>query len=116
MLARLLLNPILDDEALTRHLGDAEASVLVEWLVEQAEHLGAVLAEDQAEHGVRRLGRRGRAIARFVHLWSQPACRGAATQLAGAEGFEWPLPTGEVDPWELMQDIVDWERQKIENV
>src|SRR5438132_8189550 len=40
MQANPLLHHILDDDALTRCLGDAEARVLVEWLVEQAELLG----------------------------------------------------------------------------
>ena len=39
MLAKRLLSHILDNEALTRGLGDPEARLLVEWLVEQAERL-----------------------------------------------------------------------------
>ena len=37
MLPKLLLAPILDNDALTRGLGDAEARMLVEWLVEEAD-------------------------------------------------------------------------------
>jgi hypothetical protein len=106
MLARSLLHGILDDDALTRNLGDAEARLLVEWLVEQAEQLEGLSAEE-ADRGVRRLCRRGRSIARFVSLWCTE--RGAATQLAGAERFEWPLPDGPRAPDELMQAIVRWE-------
>jgi hypothetical protein len=108
MLPRPLLAPILE-EALTRGLGDAEARVLVEWLEEQAEVLARVLAPEAAAGEVRRLCRRGRGIARFVALWCGERAWGAAAQLAAAERFHWPLPSGPVDAWELMQDIVGWE-------
>jgi hypothetical protein len=103
MLARPLLTPILEDEALTRHLGDPEARLLVEWLVEQAETGGPVES----------LCRRGRAIAHFVRLWGQQR-RAAALQLAASERFTWPLPAGPVDPFELMQSIVAWESRRTE--
>jgi hypothetical protein len=108
-----LLNPILDDEALTRDLGDAEARVLVEWLVEQVEGLARTVAPEEAAREVRRLCRRGRGIARFVSLWSNEGLRGAAGQLAVAERFTWPLPEGAVDPCELMQAIVAWETREL---
>jgi hypothetical protein len=108
-----LLQHILGDEALTRGLGDPEARVLIEWLVERAE----LLAHDVgAEVEVRRLCRRGRAIARFVLLWSTPRSRGAATQLAAAERFTWPLPDRSVDPCELMQAIVGFEAREIDRL
>jgi hypothetical protein len=110
MLARALLNRILEDEAMTRHLGDAEARVLVEWLVERAEHLGEVHAGDQLTREVKRLWRRGRGIARFVGLWCQENGRGPASQLAASEGFLWPLPPGPIDPCELMEEIIEQER------
>jgi hypothetical protein len=110
-----LLNHILDDEALTRNLGDAEARVLVEWLVEQAEGLARTASPAEATHEVIRLCRRGRGIARFVSLWSHPRLRGAAGQLAVAERFTWPLPDAAVDPCELMQGIVAWEAQQLRN-
>jgi hypothetical protein len=115
MQANPLLHHILDDDALTRSLGDEEARVLVEWLVERAEHLHAVRGQgtqgerEAASAEVQKLCRRGRAIARFVALWGDPASRGGAAQLAAVERFHWPLPAGDVDPCELMQDIVEWE-------
>jgi len=109
MLARSVLNHILDDEALTRHLGDAEARALVEWLVEQAEALGGALPAEAALAEVLRLRRRGRAVARFVRLWSLEGDRGAASQLAASEQFTWPLPDGPVEASLLMQHIVGWE-------
>jgi hypothetical protein len=106
MTSRTLLHPILDDEALTRRLGDAEARVLVEWLVEQAERLARRLTPELAEQEVRRLCRRGRAIGRFVSLWCHDRSPGAAAQLAAVERFPWPLPDGGVEACELMQTIL----------
>jgi hypothetical protein len=107
-----LLHLILSDEALTRGLGDAEARVLIEWLVEQAEQLAGAATPGAAEE-VRRLCRRGRAISRFVGLWCGGG-RAGATQLAAAERFAWPLPSTVGDACELMQQIVFWEQHRIE--
>ena len=109
MLARWVLNHILDDEGLTRHLGDAEARLLVEWLVDQAECLGETLPAEAVMAEVRRLCRRGRAIARFVRLWCLDDLPGAAAQLAATEKLDCPLPDGPIEPCRLMQHIVDWE-------
>jgi len=109
-----LLAYILDDDALTRNLGDAEARVLVEWLVEQAERLAETMGGAAAEREVRRLCRRARAFAHFVHLWCGRRLRGAAGQLAVAERFQWPLPEGDLDACELMQEILFWESQEIQ--
>jgi hypothetical protein len=110
MLSKPLLRPILHNDALTRGLGDPEARVLVEWLVEQAEQL-ALSSPSEARVGkeVERLCRRARGIVRFVRLWCYEEARGAAVQLAGAERYTWPLPTSAVDPCELMQSILHWE-------
>jgi hypothetical protein len=110
MLAKALLNAILADEALTRGLGDAEARVLVEWLVDRAEERAE--AADAAVE-VQALCRRGRAIGRFVSLWCHQRSPGAAHQLASAERFTWPLPTCPVDPCELMQAILAWETDEL---
>lgn len=109
MLDRALLSPIIDNEALTRLLGDAEARILVEWLVERAEDLGDGDATGPAADRVQRLCRRARAIGRFVALWCHHRAWGAAIQLAAVERFDWPLPSGEEDPCELMGFILDWE-------
>ncbi len=102
-----LLRPILHDEGLTRGLGDAEARLLVEWLVQRAEECDA---RGRAA-ALAPLCRRARAIARFVWLWCyREACAGAC-QLAATERFGWPLPDGPVDPYELMSDILYWEDQ-----
>ncbi len=107
MLVKPFLQGILNDEALTRGLGDPEARILVEWLVEQVESLAKTREnrEEVAEE-TRRLCRRGRIISRFVLLWCHENNRGAAVQLAGVERFVWPLPTGGIDPCELMQGIL----------
>jgi hypothetical protein len=112
-MSNALLSPILDDEALTRGLGDPEARILVEWLVERAE---ACLQEDPdgASGKVGQLCRRARSIRRFVSLWFQDKGRGAACQFAATERFAWPLPGDEVDPCDLMQTILAWERDQLE--
>ena len=103
-----LLTPILHDEALTRGLGDAEARLLVEWLVERTEsHHQQGDAAIQAE--IAHLRRRARSIGRFVTLWCHHEQFAAATQLAATERFPWPLPTGPADPYDLMSDILLWE-------
>jgi hypothetical protein len=112
MLAKPFLSHILDDDALTRGLGDVEARVLIEWLVDQAEQLDDPgRSVEDIGIGVRRLCQRGRAIGRFVILWCHLEQYGAAIQLAGAERFGWPLPTCEVEPDQLMWDILAWEAQ-----
>lgn len=109
MVANPLLHHILSDEHLTRGLGDAEARVLVEWLVDQAEELMGVAEDEEARTSVEWLCRRGRALSRFVRLWCLERERGAAGQLASAERFAWPLPDAGIDPYDLMQTIVSWE-------
>jgi hypothetical protein len=110
MLTKPLLSHILDNDALTRGLGDSEARVLVEWLVEQAEHSAALaVTESELAHTITKLCRRGRAIGRFVGLWCHGGARGAAGQLAVAERFTWPLPQPEDEPYEIMQTILQWE-------
>jgi hypothetical protein len=110
MIAKRLLSHILDDDALTRGLGDAEARILVEWLVEQAERLGGESdADSLLRTEVGRLCLKGRTISRFVGLWCHGGSRAAALQLASTERFPWPLPTTTIDPCELMQTIIEWE-------
>ncbi|HTU22049.1 MAG TPA: hypothetical protein VMG10_28680 [Gemmataceae bacterium] len=109
MVADPLLHHILSDERLTRGLGDEEARILVEWLVEQAEELMSLENREEAAAAVNWLCRRGRAMAHFVRLWCVEHACGAAGQLAAAERFAWPLPQPRVDPCDLMQSIVTWE-------
>ncbi|MGH7222910.1 MAG: hypothetical protein ACRELF_06765 [Gemmataceae bacterium] len=109
MVADPLLHHILSDERLTHGLGDEEARVLIEWLVEQAEELMGLENPQEAAMAVDWLCRRGRALTHFVRLWCLERAPGAAGQLAAAERFAWPLPEAAVDPCELMQSIVAWE-------
>jgi hypothetical protein len=113
MLTKPFLSQILDNDALTRGLGDPEARVLVEWLVERVEQLvDTADTEMWARAEVQRLCRRARAFGRFVGLWCHQQARGAAGQLAAAERFTWPFPETDTDPYELMQTILDWETQQ----
>jgi hypothetical protein len=110
MLSKPVLSNILKNDALTRGLGDAEARILVEWLVDQAETAASTSTDQTAvETRVEKLCRRGRAIGRFVGLWCHAQARGAAGQLAAAERFTWPLPSARADPCEIMQAILSWE-------
>lgn len=105
-----ILRPILDDEALSRILGDAEAQLLFEWLVERAELAAAKAGSaETAARAVGELARRARSIAKFIALWCDAADRGAAGQLASAERFEWPLPPPEIDAWSLTGRILRFE-------
>jgi hypothetical protein len=101
-----LLRPILADDTLTRHLGDTEARILVEWLVDRAE---AWAANTDADARVQRMCRRARAISLFVGLWCHRGQPGAAAQLANAERFDWPLPEPGIDPDSLMEHILEHE-------
>src|SRR5262245_3171114 len=114
MLARRMVSHVLADEALTRGLGDAEARVLVEWLVERAEVIAESESSSAAWDELHRLRRRSRAIGRFVALWCHECARGAAGQLAAAERFAWPLPAAQIDPCELMQAILSWETTQLQ--
>lgn len=108
-----LLRNIVRDEGLTRGLGDVEARMLVDWVIDWAELLAeAARTDSDTQVLVNRLCRRAKAIGRFVLLWNRKS-RGAATQLAAAEQFTWPLPTrDDLSAPDLMEHILNWEREK----
>jgi len=86
--------------------------MLVEWVVDWAELLiGTAQTDTEAETLLTRLCRRGRAIGRFVLLWTETRTHGAAVQLAAVERFGWPLPSRHVEAGDLMQRILAWENQ-----
>ena len=108
-----LLQPVLDDELLTRGLGDEEARLLIDWLVDQAELMVKRLPSiDRCRDEIARLCRRARGVSRFVFLWCHQACHGAACQLAASERFAFPLPLPEVDAYDLMREILDFEENE----
>jgi len=108
----MLLRRLAGDDSLTRGLGDVEARMLVEWIVNWGELLlSSAKNSAEAESLALRLARRGRAIARFVLLWKEPRCRAAAIQLVATEQFAWPLPASEsITSLELMEQILNWEQ------
>ncbi len=114
MIAKGLLSPIFHDEGLTRGLGDAEARVLVEWLVERTEECHATSGSDErARAELAHWCRRARALGRFVTLWCYHQDHGAACQLAATERFCWPFPPLDADPCDLMIDILAWEKDQL---
>lgn len=98
------LTPILRDEALTRNLGDEEARVLIEWMIDWAERF-ALEDPNTSPRRIEKLWRRGRAVSRFVVLWQMDQY-GSALQLAAAEQFDGPLPNGPVDSFLLMSRLL----------
>src|SRR5438105_1169728 len=103
MSLKALLDLILHNEPLTRGLGDAEARMLIEWLVERTE---ALYAREPCQQRVRDLTlrrcRHARSLARFVRLWCEEQAYGAALQLAATERFRWPLPIQSMEACDLM--------------
>jgi hypothetical protein len=114
MLSTVLLRSILHNEAMTRGLGDPEARLLVEWVIDQAEGLAARLTcPERLTAAVQGLCRRARSLSRFVGLWCYAGSHGAACQLAATERFAWPLPTTNLDPCELMDQILTHEGERL---
>jgi hypothetical protein len=114
MLDRAFLRPILDDDSLTRGLGDEEARLMVDWLVERAENLaGSSLADSVRHMRLTALCRRAKSVGRFVWLWCYESDRGAAVQLAGTEASYWPLPSGPEDAPELMTRLLRSEERRV---
>lgn len=110
MTPKSLYAPILDDELLTRGLGDAEARAMIDWLVDRSEASHARLGSLEAcRTEVERLCQRARSISRFVYLWCYQRLHGPACQLAATERFAWPLPATDGDAYEVMAEILDWE-------
>ena len=110
MATSTLLRGVLDNDALSRNLGDIEAAMLFRWTAEWAE-----LLEENCEsttvaaEAVARLVRRARGIAKFVSLWSWPDSRASAFQLAASEQFRWPMPDANMDADGAMAHILTWE-------
>ncbi|MEI7684874.1 MAG: hypothetical protein WCL32_07580 [Planctomycetota bacterium] len=107
---KTLLQPVLDDDLLTRGLGDEEARLLIDWLVDQAELIvDRIPSLDRCRDEIARLCRRARALSRFVSLWCHHGSHGAACQLAASERFTFPLPLPEIDAYDLMNEILNFE-------
>jgi hypothetical protein len=106
MLPRSLLAPILDNDTVTRGLGEPVARMLVEWLIEEAERHSASDDDEATAREVKRLCRWARGVNRFVRLWCYEDARAAAMQLAASERFTWALPATWSEPCDLMEQIL----------
>lgn len=113
MQAERFISRILDDEGLTDGLTDPEARLFIEWLVERVEAIADKNGNEPAAwKQVEALCKRARAIRRFVSLWCHRGDRGAATQLAGAERFPWPLPDGDCDDaYDMLAQILSYQNE-----
>ncbi len=101
---------ILNDDHLTRGLMDPEARLLIEWLVDAAEHLFKRFPAERASRDLRQLMRRCRALKRFIILWCYEMAYGPAAQLIASEGFLWPLPHPDVlDGYALLEALLECE-------
>lgn len=104
-----LVRHVLRDDSITRGLGDIEARMIVEWLVDRVEQIASTVPTEAAGWAaVRAASRRARTIVAFVRLWSDPATRGAAGQLAAVERVHWPFPASDADPGQVMESILAW--------
>lgn len=114
MQTRQLINRVLCDEGLTRGLGDAEAKILVEWLVEWFELLTeSRLAAETFTPIWQQLCYRCRVFARLVALWCHQSGWAGALQLAACERLEFAPPRSLTDPCELMQQLLDTEDARL---
>jgi hypothetical protein len=101
---------IVNDEALTRGLGDVEARMLVEWLVDWADLLEETIPDrEDADRRVVQLKKKARAIGKFVVLWSDGHTKAGAMQLAATERFQFPFPPEDYEADEAMAQILRWE-------
>ncbi len=105
MSAESLVERILEDEGLTSDLDEAEATVLINWLVKRAE---AVCAADPktAETEVGNLRRFGRSVSRVVATWRDEGASEAGEKARKAK-LPWPpknaATAGDVLNWLLAQ-------------
>jgi hypothetical protein len=108
--AKSLIDRVLDDEAITAGLEDPEARLLVEWLVEQTEHIARSAASpQQAKERVERLCHYARALRQFLVLWCYDKNPGSAAQLAATQKFAWPLPSAEEEnALSILQQVLLW--------
>jgi hypothetical protein len=105
---------IVNDESLTRGLGDIEARMLVEWLTDWADLLEDTIPdEEDAQRQVTQLHKRAKAIGKFVVLWSDGESKAGAVQLAATERFQFPLPPEDYTGDEVMAGILQWENKHL---
>jgi hypothetical protein len=115
--AEPLYRRLINDESITRGLGDMEARMLVEWLVDWADLLEATIPdESDAQKQVSALRRKAKAIGKFVSLWSDSVSKASAVQLAACERLRFPLPPEDYSGDEVMAGILKWEDEHLAQV
>ncbi|QVL34356.1 hypothetical protein KIH39_10750 [Telmatocola sphagniphila] len=114
MIVEPMYRRIINDEALTRGLGDIEARMLVEWLVDWAELLEETIPDvGDANQKIGQLQKKARAISKFVVLWSDGHSKAGALQLAATERFQFPIPEEKCEADEAMARILKWENDHL---
>lgn len=109
MQAEMFVSRVLDDEGLVDGLGEDEAGLLVEWLVQRTERIAASARQEaDAWKQVEALCKRARSITRLVTLACHDNDKIGAAQLAGRDRLPWPLPAG-ADAHQVLQHILSKE-------
>jgi hypothetical protein len=92
------IDQVMGDARLTYGLEDPEARLLVEWLVDKAEHLPeSGLAETEQDKTWQLYYRRAKVLRKCVQLWCYRGRPEAAIQLAASEGLSEVLPNSAVE-------------------
>jgi len=115
MLVDACIDQVMADSRLTYGLEDPEARLLVEWLVEKAEHLPeSGLREDELNTAWQVYYRRAKVLRKCVQLWCYRGRPEAAIQLAASEGLAEFLPNSAVEEGvEVMSALMRAEVAKI---
>jgi hypothetical protein len=115
MLVDACIDQVMGDSRLTYGLEDPEARLLIEWLVDKAEHLPEMgLRETEQDVTWQLYYRRAKVLRKCVQLWCYRGRPEAAIQLAASEGLAEFLPNSSVEEGvEVMSSLMRGEVAKI---
>lgn len=107
------IDRILDDEGITGGLKDAEAKVLVDWLIASLkQRIRAVSDESKAEEISRTLRRRARRIAKITELLCEQHDTHSASEIWKESGSKHSLDELELrDPTGVVKRLIQWETE-----